>query len=258
MILKDTKRKRVFGVPVDTIDLKSILESIHYLVQNDIKRNNIMAVNAEKIMAAQKDKFLLNCLESATFLIPDGAGATVALKVIYSIKPVRIPGVDLMHYICRESAKSGYKIFIYGATEETNQKAVDKLKELYQEINIVGRSNGYVDADKMDELVESMNNSGAQILFVALGSPKQEKWIHQYLPKLNVNICQGIGGTLDTIAGCVKRAPQFFQKTGTEWIYRLIKQPSRIRRHVIIWVFILKVIKEWLKRKIYNFCITKS
>ncbi|MEO0127045.1 MAG: WecB/TagA/CpsF family glycosyltransferase [candidate division WOR-3 bacterium] len=250
MILHNTNRKKVFGVPVDTIDLKNILENIHYFVQNDIKQNNIMAVNAEKIMAAQKDKFLLDCLEKATFLIPDGAGATVALKVIHSIKPERIPGADLMHYICQESAKSGYKIFIYGATEESNQKAVERLKELYPGINIVGRSNGYVNEERMDELVKMINDSKAQILFVALGSPKQEKWIARYLPRLNVNICQGVGGTLDTIAGTVKRAPYFFRKTGTEWIYRLIKQPRRIRRHIAIWIFIFRVIKIWVKKKL--------
>lgn len=243
MFLEKIERKLVFGVPVDVISREKILNNINWLIQNDKKGNNIMAVNAEKIMAAQKDKFLLNCLENATFLIPDGAGATVALKVIHSVKTERIPGADLMHYICSESAKSGYKIFIYGATEESNSKAVVKLKEMYPGINIVGRSNGYVVPNSMDQLVKSINTSGAQILFVGLGSPKQEKWIAEYLPRLNVNICQGVGGTLDTIAGTVKRAPYFFRKTGTEWIYRLMRQPRRIRRHVNIWVFILKVLQ---------------
>jgi len=243
------QRKRVFNIPVDIIDEGILLKCIEYCIEHNIKCNNIMAVNAEKIMAGQKDKFLLECLENASFLIPDGTGATVALKVMHNTKVNRLPGADLMHIICRESAKKGYRVFIYGAKEEVNRTAVEKLRQLYPGLNIVGRCNGYVTQEKMQELIDQINNSGAQILFVALGSPKQEKWIHENLPKLNVNICQGIGGTLDTIAGCVKRAPLFFRKTGTEWIYRLILQPRRIRRHFAIWVFILKVIAEWTKRK---------
>ncbi len=256
MLLFD--RKRVFGVPVNIVNLDKILDTITYLIEKDSKGNNIMAVNAEKIMYAQKNQFLLKCLENSSFLIPDGAGATVALKVIHSIKTERIPGADLMLNICRLSAEKGYKIFIYGAKEEVNKKAVEKLKESFPNINIVGRSNGYVSSEDMDSLIKQINDSKTQVLFVALGSPKQEIWISKYLSRLNVNICQGIGGTLDTIAGNVKRAPVFFRKTGTEWIYRLIKQPQRIKRHIKIWHFIIKVIKIWLIKKITHIPISTS
>ncbi len=244
------ERKRVFDVPVDIVTLNRILDAITYLIEENKKGNNIMAVNAEKIMYAQKDRFLLKCLESSSFLIPDGAGATVALKVIHSTKTDRIPGADLMLHICRRAAERGYKLFIYGAKEEVNKKAVQRLKEMFPNINIVGRSNGYVSPEDMDSLIKQINNSKAQVLFVALGSPKQELWISKYLNRLDVNICQGIGGTLDTIAGNVKRAPLIFRKTGTEWIYRLIKQPRRIRRHIAVWIFIFKVLKVWLRKKL--------
>lgn len=252
-----TERKRVFGVPVDVITVEDILEKIDFIIKNEIKHNNIMSVNAEKIMAAQKNGFLLKCLENAQFLIPDGTGATVALRVIHNIKVERIPGADLMHHICGESVKKGYKIFIYGATEDVNKESVEQLKRLYPGINIVGRCNGYVSQKEIPELIEQINNSGAQILFVALGSPKQELWISENLKKLNVNICQGIGGTLDTIAGAVRRAPYIFQKLGAEWIYRLIRQPRRIRRHINIWIFIFKVIKVWLIKKLNPPSLTK-
>jgi len=245
-------RKKIFGVPVDIVELDKILDAVTSLIEKDSKGNNIMAVNAEKIMYAQKDSFLLKCLEDASFLIPDGAGATVALKVIHSAQTERIPGADLMLHICARSAKKGYKIFIYGAKEEVNKKAVEKLKEMFPDISIVGRSNGYVSSEDMDNLIKQINDSKAQVLFVALGSPKQELWISKYLDRLKVNICQGIGGTLDTIAGNVKRAPLIFRKTGTEWIYRLIKQPRRIRRHVAVWMFIFKVIKIWFAKKLQS------
>lgn len=250
MTIQYPNRIRVFDVPVDTIDIKTLIGNIHYFIQHNIKRKSIMAVNAEKIMAAQRDKSLLNCLEGASFIIPDGAGAIIASKIIHNTKLKRIPGADLMHCICKESSKYGYKIFVYGATEKANQKAVERLKELYPGINIVGRSNGYINDTKMDQLVKAINNSRAQILFVALGSPKQEKWIDRYLAQLDVNICQGVGGTIDTIAGIVKRAPNFLRKLGAEWIYRLIRQPRRIRRYIPILKFIFKIIEIWAKKSL--------
>jgi N-acetylglucosaminyldiphosphoundecaprenol N-acetyl-beta-D-mannosaminyltransferase len=99
----------------------------------------------------------------------------------------------------------------------------------------------------MKESIDSINRSGADILFIALGSPKQEQWIGRYLPGLNVKVCQGIGGTLDTIAGTVKRAPLIFQRVGLEWFYRLITEPKRLRRQLMLPVFAFNVVKEKLR-----------
>lgn len=105
-------------------------------------------------------------------------------------------------------------------------------------------ANGYLKKEEMPGLVAQINASGGKILFVALGSPKQEQWIQKWLPQLNVGICQGIGGTLDTIVGTVKRAPAFFCRFGLEWFYRLITNPKRIRRQIVLPVFAWLVIKE--------------
>lgn len=151
-----------------------------------------------------------------------------------------------MPNICREAAKKGYKIFLYGSKEDINKSAFEKLQNIYPGIQIVGRANGYLKDDEMPNLMKEINQSGADILFVALGSPKQEQWIEANLPKLNVKVCQGIGGTLDTIAGRVERAPVFFRKAGLEWLYRLIREPKRIRRQSALPIFALKILKEKL------------
>ncbi len=242
------ERKSILGVSVDMIDMNLAIAQINNLIKNNDKGNYIFAINAEKIIALQKDSFLKEMSEKATLLIPDGMGAVLAIRILYGIKVQRVPGVDLMHNICKEASKKGYKIFIYGAKEEVNREVVEKLYSIYPGINIVGRCNGYLSEEKMGDLVKKINESQADILFIALGSPKQEKWIQKYLPELtSVKICQGIGGTLDTIVGHVKRAPELLQKSALEWLYRLIKEPKRIRRQIIIPIFVLKILRAKIR-----------
>lgn len=248
-IMKEIKRVRVLGVPVDNVDISLALKYIDELITNNKKRNYILAVNAEKFMALQNDPFLKQIFENAALLIPDGVGAILAMRWCYGLTAERVPGSELMPNICREAAKKGYKIFIYGSKEHINKGAVEKLNVLYPGIRIVGRCNGYIGEEKMEGLINDINKSEADILFVALGSPKQEIWIKQYLPKLNVKVCQGIGGTLNAITGQTKRAPAFFQKLALEWFYRLIMNPKRIHRQLVIPRFLFKVFTQ--KRTTY-------
>jgi len=123
------------------------------------------------------------------------------------------------------------------------------LKERHGGLNIVGRSHGYVSEQDMAALVEKINASGAEILFLALGSPKQEKWLAAHKDALNtVKVCQGIGGTLDTIAGKVKRAPKIWCRCSAEWLYRLLSEPSRIKRQKVLPVFAMMVVLAKLRQ----------
>ena len=238
------QRERIFNAAVDLVGINDVLDHINNLIKNETKGNYILATNMEKVMAIKSDEFLRQAAENASVLIPDGIGVVWAIRMLYGKKIKRIPGIDLFYAICKEAATKGYKIFIYGAEENVNREAVQKLGRLYPGINIVGRCHGYLKADEKENLLTVINESGVDILFVALGSPKQEKWIQQYLKRLNVKICQGIGGTLDIAAGRLKRAPAFYQMLGLEWLYRLIKEPLRLRRQFIIPVFLFKVLKE--------------
>lgn len=240
------KRVRILDVPVDNIDMTFCLKYISALIKKNTTGNYILAINPEKIIVLQKEYHLKQVFENAALLIPDGIGVVLAMRWLFSFPVKRIPGADLMQNICKIAAKKGHKIFIYGSKEQVNKKAVEKLNTLHPKINIVGRCNGYIREEKMDKLINKINSSEADILFVGLGSPKQEKWIQEYLPRLNVKVCQGIGGTLDTITGDTKRAPWYFQKAGVEWFYRLIKDPKRFRRQAILPVFAFRVMKEKL------------
>jgi N-acetylglucosaminyldiphosphoundecaprenol N-acetyl-beta-D-mannosaminyltransferase len=154
-----------------------------------------------------------------------------------------------MQAICAIAPERGYRIFVYGASEEVSADAVQKLRVRYPGINIVGRANGYVKEVDMPALVQRINALRPDILFVALGSPRQEEWLHRWLPELKVKVCQGIGGTLDTIVGRVKRAPAAWQRLGLEWLYRLVRQPSRIVRQAVLIRFVWDMVVSITIRK---------
>ncbi|MCK5313316.1 MAG: WecB/TagA/CpsF family glycosyltransferase, partial [Desulfobacteraceae bacterium] len=140
---------------------------------------------------------------------------------------------------------------LYGSKEEVSNKAADILKEKYPDLIISGRSNGYVPESKMNALVTKINDSGADILFMAFGSPRQEKWFTKYSNSLkNIKICQGVGGSLDVVAGNVKRSPDIWIKYNVEWLYRLLAEPKRIKRQIVLPVFAMKIILKKIKRKL--------
>jgi N-acetylglucosaminyldiphosphoundecaprenol N-acetyl-beta-D-mannosaminyltransferase len=241
------KRIRILGIPVDTVSMATACELVHEMIAANKKKNCILAVNPEKILALQKNASLRHLFEGAALLLPDGIGVVIASRLLYGEKIPRLPGADLMQRLCAEAADKKYKIFIYGSAEGVNKKAVENISGSYPGINIVGRAHGFQKEEAIDNLIHEINESGADILFIALGSPRQEEWLIQNLPRLHVGICQGIGGTLDTIAGTTKRAPVLFRKAGLEWLYRLVKEPKRIYRQSALPVFAFKVLKEKIR-----------
>jgi N-acetylglucosaminyldiphosphoundecaprenol N-acetyl-beta-D-mannosaminyltransferase len=222
------------------------LELVDRLVKGEKLRNTIFAINARKIISLDNDISLKTFFENSALIIADGIGVVWAVRWLLGKVLRRITGVDLMLNICRKAAEKGYKIFILGAKEEVNSAAVEKLKSIYPGLPIVGRSNGYIPKEQFSELTKKINCSGAEILFLALGSPKQEKFLQEYLPQLNVKICQGIGGTLDVISGTKKRAPLFFQKIGLEWLHRYLSDPSRYRNIKYLVLFTIKLLRTKL------------
>ncbi|WP_396956731.1 WecB/TagA/CpsF family glycosyltransferase [Nitrosomonas sp.] len=217
---------------VDCVNMTDALKFVEEHIRTASRVGTILAVNPEKIYALRQSSFLRDFFTRAALLIPDGIGIVFATRM-NGYRVERVAGADLMQQICTLAEQKGYRIFIYGAKEEVNRDAVERLRERHSLIKIVGRANGYVKDESMDALVSEINESKAEILFVALGSPRQEQWMAKHLDLLTtVKICQGIGGTLDTIVGTVKRAPLFMQRLNLEWFYRLLQQPSRAGRQI--------------------------
>ena len=248
--MSEITRYEVLGCPVDAVDMRKALDHVAEAVKTRTSAGCVLAVNPEKVYILRKDEFLRDFFRRASLLLPDGIGMVKGLKILYKVKVSRCPGADLMQNICAEAPERNYRIFIYGASEEVNRKSCEILQQRYPGINIAGRANGFVKPEEMDALVQKINDSEADILFIALGSPQQEKWMSLYAGKLTtVKICQGIGGTLDTIAGKVKRAPKFWQDLGLEWFYRLLRQPRRFKRQLHCFKFGFEVYKTKISGK---------
>ena len=244
--MKHPDRFWVLGAPIDAVNMDSALRFVDCHIAEGTKAGVVLAMNPEKVYSLRRDPLLNRFFSEATLLLPDGIGMVLALRFLNGKKIGRVPGADLMQSLCARSPVTGHRIFIFGASEEVNRGAVEELERRHPGIRIVGRANGYLPKEKMGELVKRINASGADILFVALGSPRQEMWVQEYLPYLNIKIVQGIGGTLDTITGRVKRAPKLFQDIGLEWFYRLLSQPTRIIRQKSLPRFAWEVIRaKW-------------
>jgi N-acetylglucosaminyldiphosphoundecaprenol N-acetyl-beta-D-mannosaminyltransferase len=246
-------RLSILDVWVDPVDMESALRKVQSFIEMGRKTHVIYAVNPEKSFSIPQDPSLHQAFREADLLIPDGIGVVLAARMIHGAKIARVPGVDLQARICARAAEKGYRVFVYGAKEEVNRKAVQNMRCQYPGLQIVGRANGYVKEEQMKGLISRINRSRPEILFVALGSPKQEMWINRYKDSLKtVRVCQGIGGTLDTIAGTVKRAPQIWCRLSAEWLYRLLSNPRRIRRQRVLPLFACRIFFTKL-RSLFNF-----
>lgn len=234
-------KEKYLGVEVCCVNQKSVLNEVESIVEKR-KPSFIVAINPEKIMKAQKDTNLLNLLNSADIQIPDGIGVVIASKLKGGNIKNRVTGIDLMQNICKKASENGYSIFLLGAKPGVAEKASKILIEKYNGIKIVGVKDGYFKND--DEAVEEIKKAKPDILFIAMGSPKQEYWIKKNIDNLKVPLCMGIGGSLDVICGNIKRAPKWMCSLGLEWLYRLIKEPWRFKRMTVLPVFLLKVIRE--------------
>jgi N-acetylglucosaminyldiphosphoundecaprenol N-acetyl-beta-D-mannosaminyltransferase len=229
---------------VDPVDRDEATNRVEGFLEKGERPHTVFAANPEKSFSVPKNPQLLETFRTADLLLPDGIGIVWAARILYGSRLERVPGSEFIFDICKLAANNGYSIFIYGAKEETNRAAVNRLKKQFDNLRVVGRCNGYISEAEMPALLNRINKTRAEILFLALGSPKQENWFAKYHRELKyVKVCQCIGGTLDTVAGNVKRAPDIWQKFSLEWLYRLITQPSRIKRQKVLPLFVFEVLK---------------
>lgn len=233
-------KESYLGVNVSPLTYEGIIEEIRSRMLRR-EQSTIIAVNPEKVMTAQKDSQVRELINGATFQIADGVGILLASKLKKGSITSRVTGVDMMARLLKFAAEDHHPIYLYGAKKEVVEQAAVKIIEQNPGIEIAGLTDGYEQNE--EALVQRIQESGAEILFVALGSPKQELWIRRNMDRLeNVLVFQGVGGSFDVFSGNVKRAPSLFRKTGTEWFYRLCSDPKRIKRQVNLPRFLVKVL----------------
>ena len=201
----------------------------------------VATANAEMIMRATKDAALRDVLAAAALVVPDGAGTVWAARHLGHAMPERVAGYDLVQELLRRAPAAHRRIYFFGAAPGVAEKAKAKAEQLYPGIKIVGVRDGFFSADMNDAIISDIRTARPDLLLVALGVPKQEKWIHEHLAALGVPVAIGVGGTLDVMAGVMKRAPRWMQKAKLEWLFRGMLQPKRAGRLLALPTFVLKV-----------------
>lgn len=235
----------ILGVDIDNITAAAALEKSKKLL-NQEGVSKIFTPNPEIIMAARADEEFCKILNQADLCTPDGIGVVYGAKILKTPLQERVAGFDLACGLLKHIAESGEGVFLFGAKPGVAERAAEKLKETYSGLVVSGTHDGYFKEEEEAEIVRQINDSGAKLLLVCLGAPKQERWIAAHQAELKVRLCMGVGGALDVFAGEVKRAPKLFIRLNLEWLYRLLKQPSRIGRFMALPKFIIIV---WKNRK---------
>lgn len=218
----------ILGFPFIKITRKKFVDLLESHIKTEEKAF-VVTGNPEIVMQSLQDKDYENCIRKADYITADGIGIVKASNIRGNPLPERVSGYDIMLNLFTLSQKKNYKVFLLGATEPVLQATVDRARKLYPGINITGQRNGYFEWGDTT-VVKDIKDADADMIFVALGCPLQEKWIAQNIHHFDKGVFMGIGGGFDVLAGKVKRAPEKWQKMNLEWFYRLVKQPSRWKR----------------------------
>ena len=232
----------ILGVPVHAVTRAQALDQIALFMSED-NLHQIATVNPEFVMKAQDDLAFRTILESADLCLADGIGLILASRWLKRPLLERVAGSDIVYDIASMASEKGWRLFLLGAQPGVADQAALILKNEYGDLEIAGTYAGSPDISEDDHIVQLINNSSADILFVAYGAPKQDKWIFRNRAKLpNVRVAMGVGGSLDFITGRSVRAPGWMQRLGLEWVHRLLKEPWRWRRMLVLPKFAVKIV----------------
>lgn len=220
------KRIEFLKAPMDIATMQETVSFIESRIEQKQFLQHVV-VNVAKIVNMQKDPVLAESVKACEVINIDGMGVVFGARFLGHNVPERVAGVDLFHELLAMSAKRDFPVFLLGATDEVVSKTVCKVKAQNPNLNIAGYNDGYFWDDE-EAVVTKIRESGAKLLFVAITSPKKENFINKWQDKLGVDFVMGVGGTFDVVAGKVKRAPQWMQKAGLEWLYRVIQEPGRM------------------------------
>lgn len=223
---------------------KSFDSFISYILdKSKNEKIHIVSGNPEVLTFGENDKELNDEFKKeSTVIIPDGIGIVIATKILGNPVEEKIAGIEVMDRILSIYEKEEKGIFLLGAKEEIIVDAYKSIQVKYPKLNITGYNNGYFDIDNCDDLINKINEGRPEAIFVAMGCPRQEKFIRKYFDKLDCKIFMGVGGAFDVISGKINRAPRWMINCGLEWLYRVIKEPFRIKRLVVIPKYLIKVI----------------
>lgn len=228
--------KWLFGVPVRSETMEQAVQAIDSAIRE--RRVTMHSVlNAGKVSKLASDPSFFGLMTSFDMIHADGASIVLAGKVLGRPLPERVAGIDLMQRLVALAEQRGYRPYFLGAKQEVVQACADRLRERHPQLKVAGLHHGYwKDGDPVEEgsVVEAVRASGADLLFVAMPTPRKERFLIRQRTALGVSFAMGVGGSFDVVAGLVQRAPEAWQRLGMEWAYRLVQEPGRMWKRYLV------------------------
>ena len=225
----EKEKVEIMGVSFDNVTLEEAVKQSTALLDTPDQKGYVVTPNSEIVYMCRKHPELLGLINDASLVLPDGIGVVYAGKILKRPLKGKVAGIDFASCLLQKAAEREDPLFLLGAKPGVAALAAEKLQQVHPNLQIAGVHDGYFKEDA--PVIEEINQSGASILFVCLGAPKQEQWMKNHMDQLeHVKLMAGLGGSLDVFAGQVKRAPDFWVKSGLEWLYRLIQEPKRFGR----------------------------
>lgn len=244
-------RVDILNCPIDSFTMSETVAIIDESIKKNLKLHHVV-VNAAKLVNMQYDTKLYESVVSSDIINPDGMSVVWASRLLGAPLPERVSGIDMMERLVRLSHERGYLIYFLGARQEVVKRVVDKYIAEYSPSIIAGYRDGYFAADEEQDVAREISSSRADILFVAISSPRKEVFLNTYKDLINAPFIMGVGGSFDVVSGLVKRAPVWMQRSGLEWFYRLLQEPRRMWRRYLYTnsLFIYLLIKQKLFGKV--------
>lgn len=242
-------RITMMGCQIDNLTMEQTLGRVEGFIDSGLPHQHVV-VNVDKLVKAERDPQLCRIINECALINADGMPVVWASRLLGKPLKERVAGVDLFESLMARAAQKGWRVYLLGAREEV----VSDVKRLYEikypGLLVAGYRNGYWRPEEEPEVVEQIRQARADLLFVAISSPKKEQFLGQYQALMKVPFAMGVGGTFDVAVGRVKRAPLWMQKSGLEWFYRFLQEPRRMFRRYFIddMAFIRLFLKEALRR----------
>lgn len=223
----------LFDIPIKAMTMAQALDLIDQVISASASLQ-IGVVNAAKVVNMYRNPALGADVLSSDIIFADGASVVWASHLLGNPLPERVAGIDLMMGMLQRGQKSGYRVYLLGATEDVNQTVAERITTDYPGVVVAGRRNGYFAADEEEAIANEIAQAKPDILLVAITSPKKEQFLARWSDLIKVPICHGVGGSFDVYAGLMKRAPLSWQRCGMEWLYRLLQEPGRMWKRYLV------------------------
>lgn len=242
-------RIEMMGCQIDNLSMEETLQTIEGFIASG-KPHQHVVVNVDKLVKAQNDPELRQIINECALINADGMPVVWASRLLGKPLKERVAGVDLCDALLRRAAEKGWRVYLLGAKEEVVAKVRQIYSERYPQLVFAGHRNGYWKPEQEQQVVDNITAARADVLFVAISSPKKEQFLGAYQAQMRIPFAMGVGGTFDVFSGKVKRAPVWMQKTGLEWFYRFLQEPTRMfRRYFIEDIAFLGMLVRELRRR---------